>query len=107
MREVHASDMVAVARFLLSVPPFARDRVCADLLTKTDFADKFTKRLGKPHELWGNGTLMAAVWGQELRPERSFSDREYTACFVTTLDCLARHRAAKACKSRLHAHIKN
>jgi hypothetical protein len=106
MREVHASDIVAVARMLLSVPPFARDRVCAEVMIHADCADKFTKRLGRPHRTWGNGTLLAAVQAHKRQAERSFSDVEFTACYQTALECLSRHRAAKACKLRLHTHIK-
>ena len=105
MREVHLSDLVAAARVLLAVP--ARDRVCAQLLIEAHCADKFVKRLGRPHSEWGNGTLMAAARARLMTPERSFSDAEYTDCFMKSLRGLEQHRRAKACKSWLHAHIKN
>ena len=101
MREVHVSDLTMAARFLLTVPSHARADVCAQLLIEADWADKFVKRLGRPHKIWGNGTLMAAARARKLLPERALSDTDYMQCFMMVLDGLQRHRAAKACKSGL------
>ena len=107
MREVFSSDLTAAARHLLAVPHDLREDVCAQLLREADWADKFAKRMGKPHPRWGNGTLMAVSRTRQMMPEKSFSDPEYVLCFAVILQCLQRHRAGKACKSRLHAHMKN
>jgi len=107
MRSVYFSDLSAAARALLAVPPDRRESLCMQMLREADWADKYTKRLGKPHLRWGNGTLLAAARTRQLQSERSFSDVDYAACIKAVLWCLERHRAAKACKSRLHAHMKN
>jgi hypothetical protein len=107
LREVHLSDLTVAARALLAVPPCLRTCLCVRLFDEADCADKFTKRMGKPHTNWGNGTLMAAARSRKILPERAFSDHEYASCIVLILQSLQHHRAAKACKSRLHAHIKN
>lgn len=107
MREVYLSDVTAAARALLAVPPAFREEACAQLLSEAEWADKYTKRLGKPHQRWGNGTLMAAARSRRLMPERTFSDPDYAACFILVFQCLQRHRAAKACKLQLHAQMKN
>lgn len=106
LREVHLSDVTTAARALLAVPPDLRAGLCTRLFDEADCADKFTKRLGKSHLDWGNGTLMAAARAREVLPERTFSDPEYTSCVVLVLQSLQHHRAAKTCKSRLHNHIK-
>ncbi len=107
MREVYPSDITAAVRVLLGAPPQARTKLCCQLLNEADWADKFTKRLRRPHPIWGNGTLAAAAQARMRMPERSFSDREYIACFMIALDGLQRHRAAKTCKPDLQTHIEN
>ncbi len=98
MRAVHFSDLTAAARALLPAPPCLRARLCRAMLIEADWADKYTKRHGKPHHIWGNGTLMAVARRRQLMPERSLSDPDYTACVTMILHCLEQHRASKACK---------
>tara|TARA_R110002074_G_scaffold8175_19_gene34246 strand:+ start:1434 stop:1736 length:303 start_codon:yes stop_codon:yes gene_type:complete len=100
MREVYLSDLTAAARVLLSVPSNQRVDLCAQMLMEADWADKFTKRMGKPHRHWGNGTLMAAARTRRLLPERGFADPDYASCYMLVFQSLQRHRAAKACKSQ-------
>ncbi|MGJ8618206.1 MAG: DUF7742 family protein [Sulfitobacter sp.] len=106
MRSVYFSDLSVAARALLSVPPDHRENLCMQMMWEADWADKYTKRLGKAHLQWGNGTLMAAARTRQLQSERCFSDTEFAMCIGVIIKCLEMHRAAKACKSRLHAHIK-
>lgn len=61
VRKVYHSDLVAVVATLASVPPAERDRLCGLLLCDADWADRYTRRLGKAHPKWGNGTLRAAA----------------------------------------------
>ncbi len=107
MREVYFSDVAAAARVLLLVPVSRRNDVCTQMLKEADWADKFTRRLKKPHPQWGNGTLMATARLRKMAPENSFSNPEYSSCFVEILQGLEQHRATKTCKLRLHAHMKN
>ncbi|MGJ8628334.1 MAG: DUF7742 family protein [Sulfitobacter sp.] len=106
MREVYLSDLTAAARALLAVPPHQRVHLCHDMLNEADWADKYAKRLRKPHQKWGNGTLMAAARGRHLAAERSFSDPEFASCFMIVLQQMAQYRATKTCKSGLHAHMR-
>ena len=85
MRPVLHSDVTTAARALLAVPGSAREGLCARLLREADWADRFTRRLGKPHPFWGNGTLLAAARGHTLMPERSFDDRDYCSAFEMVL----------------------
>ena len=106
MREVYISDLTVAARALLAVPPCHRTLLCHDMLNEADWADKYAKRLKKPHPIWGNGTLLAAARGRNIVSERSFSDPEYASCFMIILQQIAVHRAAKTCKSVLHTHMR-
>lgn len=107
MREVFLSDLTAAARVLTAVPEPQRYDVCMQMLIEADWADKFTRRMHKPHKNWGNGTLNEVARARRMGPERSFSDAEYLSCFTDVLHCLERHRTAKACKLTLHNHRKN
>lgn len=85
MRPVLHSDVTSAARAVMAVPKQARVRFCARLLQQADWADQFTRRLGKPHPRWGNGTLLAAAKAHVLRPESTFDDPEYSAAFQIVL----------------------
>ncbi len=85
MRPVLQSDVTAAARALLAVPGPARQKLCTRLLYEADCADRFTRRLGKPHPFWGNGTLLAAARGHPLVEERTFDDRDYCSAFEMVL----------------------
>ena len=89
MRPILHSDVRAAARVVLAAPAAAREQTCARLLQETDWADRFTKRLGKPHPFWGNGTLLAAAQRYPLAPEPTFDDLAYCTAFEMVLFQLA------------------
>ena len=100
MRPVLHSDVTASARALLCIPEQARADFCGRLLRDASWADKFTKRLGKPHPLWGNGTLMAAARAHALAPEPTFDDTNYCNAMATVLAQLVARNDTSTCKLR-------
>ncbi|MBD3662940.1 hypothetical protein [Sulfitobacter aestuariivivens] len=96
MRSVRHSDVVTAARALLAVPAARRGALCGRILREADWADRFTRRLGKPHPLWGNGTLLAAARQYMLAPEPTFDDWAYCSAFEMVLTQLMAHRRCQA-----------
>ncbi len=95
MRPILHSDVTAAARALMAVPASERKGLCLRLLKEADWADRFTRRLGKPHPFWGNGTLLAAARQHPLKPELTFDDRDYCSAFEMVL---AQLLARKDCR---------
>jgi len=85
MRPVLHSDMIAAARAVLAVPEEARPDFCLQIMREAETADKFVRRLGKLHPLWGNGTLMGAARAHGMAPEETFGDLAYCRAFQTVL----------------------
>jgi len=92
MRPVLHSDLTAAARALLAAPRTERNALCAQLLFEADVADRYTKRFGRPHSVWGNGTLLASARRYELVSEPCFSDRSYLSCLSLILKQLEARR---------------
>lgn len=89
MRPILHGDVIAAARVVLAAPAGLRERTCARLLQEADWADRFTRRLGKPHPFWGNGTLRAAAQGHTCAAEPTFDDLAYCSAFEMVLSQLA------------------
>lgn len=61
MRAVLWSDRRAVLRVACAAPPENRRQICQRIFWAADLADRYTRRLGRPHPIWGNGTVLAAA----------------------------------------------
>ena len=85
MRSLRHADVIAAARVVLGVPEHRRATLCACLLRQADWADRFTRRLGKPHPAWGNGTLLGAASAWPMMAEPTFDDPAYRAAFMLVL----------------------
>tara|TARA_R110002110_G_scaffold194901_20_gene404124 strand:- start:1175 stop:1465 length:291 start_codon:yes stop_codon:yes gene_type:complete len=96
MRRVLGSDVTAAARALRAVPSERRAALCARLFQEADWADRYTRRLGRVHVLWGNGTLMAAACARRLAAEQDFADTEYCDCFHMVISALVERNALAA-----------
>lgn len=92
MRPVLHSDVIAVARVVLAAPAALRESTCAKLLQQAEWADRFTRRLGKPHPFWGNGTLLGAAQGHPKAAEPTFDNPAYCSAFEMVLAQLAEQR---------------
>lgn len=88
MRPVLISDLTTAARALLRVPLAERRQLCEQIVLEADAADRFTRRLQKPHPEWGNGTLVSASSRRMLAAERACDDAEYCACLTMVLHAI-------------------
>lgn len=61
MRTITHGDVTAAARAVRDLPAEARRGAVRAYLERADAADRFRKRFGRAHPIWGNGSLMAAV----------------------------------------------
>lgn len=61
MRRLVLSDLSAAAQFLARWPAEDRPVLLDHLLLQTHAADCFARRFGRPHPLWGNGSLASRV----------------------------------------------
>lgn len=93
MRAVTHGDVAAVARALLSLAPGCWRKRLDLWITHAHAADKFRKRTGRRHRLWGNGSLMDAVpSGLSHGAEPPMSDRTYLQATAFTFGVLAARR---------------
>lgn len=98
MRAATPGDVVAAARALHRLPSAIRAERLRAWITRADWADRYRKRTGRAHPLWGNGTLMSAVMHLSAAPGREpdLSDRDYLEALALVLDHLIR-RIGKEC----------
>lgn len=91
MRTVLMGDIVAAARALLAIRPSARADFMDGLLAEAHAAHQFHKRKGKPHPIWGNGSLMARANICDQHKEPFAGNTDYLlALQVVTAGLLAR-----------------
>jgi len=61
MKSVQLADIDAAARVLMCCPQSTRPRMVAQMLAQAETADKYRRRLRKPHPQFGSGTLMSVA----------------------------------------------
>ncbi|PKP75670.1 MAG: hypothetical protein CVT84_01800 [Alphaproteobacteria bacterium HGW-Alphaproteobacteria-6] len=89
MRTITHGDVVAAARAIAAVPAGRRAENLRRLLDKADAADRFRKRHGRAHPLWGNGTLMAAALPMVPAAAEPFAgERAYLECLGQVIEAL-------------------
>ena len=94
MRAIFHSDVMALARVLAQVPEPRRARLCERLIEQTDCADRYMRRLGKPHPDWGNGTLLSRVCSLPMAQVTTLGGTGYSRCLEQVLNTLNRRRVA-------------
>ncbi len=93
MRLLGAADLFAAARALLAAPEPLRAGLMARMIHEAEAADRYRRRIGRVHPLWGNGTLEAAARGHAPGPSRALHDNDHLACLALVLEALVAHRA--------------
>ncbi len=68
MRAVTLGDLIAAAHALRSVPEEDRPRQGLSMMTQAHAADRYRKRMGRPHLSWGSGTLASVAGGGTINP---------------------------------------
>ncbi len=81
MRPVQLADLDMATRVLMCVHQRDRSRLAAEMCRNARIADKYRKRIGRPHPEFGVGTLMAVAGGYDQcgRPD---------TCTIAYLECL-------------------
>ncbi len=93
MRPVGHGDVSAAACVLLAAAPDSRPRLLARLLAEAETADAYRLETGRPHPLWGNGSLMGAALTHARASEPALDDPDYAACMALIFEALVRrHR---------------
>ncbi|MCX7645466.1 MAG: hypothetical protein N2Z62_09265 [Rhodobacteraceae bacterium] len=92
MRALAHPDLATAARALLALPEARRAAEAARMLVEAEAADRYRKRVGRSHPVWGNGTLEGAARSRTLVEPRPLSDREYLSTLALVLDAILRHR---------------
>lgn len=92
MRPLLHGDLVAAARVLLGLAPARRPLIMARMLAAADLADRYRRRLGRPHPRFGGGSLMAAAAAWPQRPEPMPGDADYLDCLACVIAGIRRAR---------------
>ena len=59
MRRALIGDLLAAARVIAAQPPHLRHQAMDRLIYQAHAAHRYMTRSGRPHRLWGDGSLMA------------------------------------------------
>ena len=86
------ADLSATAQLLARWPAAQRPAELDRLLMQTQAADRFSRRFGRPHPLWGNGSLLSRALADGCSP--ASDDHHYWASLsLVTAAIAARHAA--------------
>jgi hypothetical protein len=89
MRTVTHGDVVAAAGVARGIAGDERRTFVLRLLERAHAADKYRKRTGRAHPLWGDGTLMAVARKSRIAQAEPFlSDVEYLETIATVIETL-------------------
>jgi hypothetical protein len=88
MRPLAPSDLSVAARALMALPEPARAGAAARIVAEARAADRFRRRTGRWHPLWGDGTLEAAARARPLAPQPVWGDRAHLSCMALVLAAL-------------------
>jgi len=96
MRTITHGDVTAAARAIRDLPADAGKSSVRTFLERADAADRFRKRFGRAHPMWGNGSLMACVLfcgGPSDEPVPS--DASYLDAMATVIEEIIRWRQCR------------
>lgn len=68
MRRVLLGDIMAAAVYVAGAPDGRRYARAQALIAQADAAHRYAKRFGRPHPIWGLGTLQALALAQTPSP---------------------------------------
>lgn len=97
MRRVLIGDLLAAARAIAPVPPHLRGEAMDRLIYQAHAAHRYMGRFGRPHRLWGDGSLMARALAEPLPPPALPDICDFSALSVAAARLAAfRHRSLPA-----------
>ncbi len=92
MRRCLIGDMLAAAVAVADLAAPEQPQAIARLIAEADAAHRHAKRLGRPHPVWGNGSLQARCLGAGSPPFAS-DDARHLAALAGVAAVLAHRRA--------------
>ena len=91
MRAVRLADIEAAARAVLLCAPDGQPALAAQLIAEANLADRYRKRLRKPHTDFGTGTLMSAASGHPQPCRLENFDKNTLDAFACVIKALQTH----------------
>ncbi|WP_159087004.1 DUF7742 family protein [Loktanella sp. Alg231-35] len=82
------ADIEIAARALLAVDAEARAGVMTELLRRADIADRYRKKLRRPHVQFGTGTLMSAASRFDMAPRPTRISGEVQRAYAIVINAL-------------------
>lgn len=92
MRRCLIGDILAAASVLPAADLRQMQISGARLIAQADAAHRFAKRFGRPHPVWGNGSLMARAMAEPLVQAANFSCPTYLRAFNAIAAALGQFR---------------
>ncbi|MFT5630208.1 MAG: hypothetical protein ACI9HB_001377 [Gammaproteobacteria bacterium] len=85
MRRAHLTDLNIATRVLLAAPAEDHQDIAQKLIRNAHTADKYRKKTGRAHPIWGAGSLADACMGHIKAPLLKGCDAGYLACLSTVV----------------------
>lgn len=92
MRRCLMGDILAAASALQPADLLHLQISGARLIAEADAAHRYAKRHGRPHPLWGNGSLMARAMAEPVAQPANFSCPVYLLAFQAITAALTNFR---------------
>jgi hypothetical protein len=96
MRRVLIGDLMAAAAVLPSAPQGQRAQLAQNILCQTDAAHRYFKRFGRPHPLWGDGSLLTRALASPRRIAPDLSDANFLHLLALMTLALAHHKSSRS-----------
>ena len=93
MRRVLIGDLMAAAAVLPSAPRGQRAQLAQKIVTEADAAHRYFKRFGRPHLLWGDGSLLTRALASPRRIAPDLADSDFLHLFALMTLALAHHKS--------------
>jgi len=96
MRRVHLGDVIAAARALAHCPAADRPQLADLLIRQADAAHRYMKRMGRPHPMWGNGSLESRAGGLGFAQGLDLGQSAHLAAMAQVASALAARKMGLA-----------
>jgi hypothetical protein len=106
MRRILSGDLIAAAAVLAAAPIASRAELARQILAQTHAAHAYFKRFGRPHALWGDGSLLTRALAFDHRTPPNLSDAAFLCVLAQMARACAAHKGRQTCSSPLrHASL--
>lgn len=92
MRPVNLADIEVAARVLMAVEEDDRPKTMADIIARADVADRWRRKLHRPHPVYGTGTLMSAAQAYSKAPRPLCIARDELYAYAVVIEALVARR---------------